>query len=129
MPPAYCCLRHLLSLSVLLLAGPLGLQAQEPAARAFKVTVVAQMTDSKGKKMGVETTFAYTFQQSKGEVAVICDGFGLKAAQDGKHVAEAAFNKERMFAKEKGKVTIDAKLADAPPQLKQMLQDSFGVSL
>jgi hypothetical protein len=112
---------------MLVLAGAVTAWGQGPAAtHKFKVVILAELSIAKEKKIAGETTFAYSFQQKKGELAVICDGFQVKALEDGKELLDAEFNKDRLFSKEKGQVVADFKPANAPPKVKQMLQDSFG---
>ncbi|OAI47222.1 hypothetical protein AYO44_09895 [Planctomycetaceae bacterium SCGC AG-212-F19] len=119
-----------LAIAGILLAWSASGSAQETESLLkFKVALTGDIDMSMKGKMTSDTHFGYTLQRRKNEVAVMCDGFGMKATQDGQPFFEAVLEPGKFFAKEKGEVVVDVTPEDANPKLKAMFKDSFGMPL
>ena len=105
---------------------------REPMAHKYEVTLVSRLTmqgvDVKAEAIEADTRFVYTWQCRPGERVLVLHSQGMKVVIDGRAQTEALMDRSRFRAKGRGKTT-DVPFEKAPPQLRDMLRDSYETPL
>jgi hypothetical protein len=118
------------SLALILIGTPAPAFAAE-RSHSFKLRIVAVIdveTQGKNQKVDADTVLKYTWKQRGGERALHFDSALVKAKKDGDPFMDTFMSRARVTNTEAGKTT-EVSLENAPGELKQMMQDSFGVPL
>jgi hypothetical protein len=102
--------------------------AQEPAVE-YKFKFSMSTRGEKPGELDSDVSFTYRHQRSKNDLTILLDGVSLKVQLGDELQTEVRMSREGIYQKEKNKATTDIKLADAPPKLKQLLEESFGAPI
>jgi hypothetical protein len=110
---------------------PLLRAADPPPVHKFNVNLAVDLkgTGTQELHFTADAQWAYTFEVRGNEVMVSCDSVTAAARQNGKELMDMQMDRKRFVNKKDGKVVREVSVADAPPQLKEMLQDSFETPL
>ncbi len=118
---------------LVLLASPLSAASADVAIvdRAFKVSIDAALTmtteaPAQTQNLHTHTEFGYTWRSEGPTRSLIFDSVLVQAKNNGKPMMDSTMNREKFSFTENGKTT-EAPAELAPPALRQMLRDSFGV--
>jgi hypothetical protein len=101
------------------------------AASSFRATFSSLMETkgpAKRAKTHVDSECRYTWQRSGKDRTLVLDSVDLRATRDGQETANTFLSRAKFVTTEQGQ-TREVLFADAPAELKQVLQDSFGVPL
>jgi hypothetical protein len=117
-----CCL-----CGTLALAG----DAKTETSQSFKISIVAQGVvdvDGKKQKMDADTELMYTWRRKGAERILSFDSALTRLSVDGAEAMNMAMSRARLATVIKGKQEV-IPLEKAPNELKNLLQDAFGVPI
>jgi hypothetical protein len=101
------------------------------ATRSFKMTLVSELTmdiGGKTQKLNADTGLFYSLQRGDKETTLLFDAIEVKVVSEGKELMNTQMSREKLKTVKDGK-TQEVARADAPPELKKMLEDSFGAPI
>ncbi|UCH93498.1 MAG: hypothetical protein JSV88_24945 [Candidatus Aminicenantes bacterium] len=95
----------------------------------YQIRITSRMTmkiQGLEQKLEADTTLRYTWKRSDQESTLIFDAAHVKAKKNGQELMNTFMSREKLRNISKGE-TEEVRLEDAAEDLKNMLQDSFGV--
>lgn len=103
-----------------------------PMARKYEVTLVSRLTmqgvDGKAQAIEADAWFVYTWQCRPGERVLVLHSQGVKVTIDGRAQTEGLIERSR-FRWKQGFETTDVPFEKAPPEIQNMLRDSYETPL
>jgi hypothetical protein len=106
--------------------------AAEPApSRSFKFVLVSQLemqVEGQQQNIDADTDLRYTWTRDADKRILSFDSSRVKAKVNGQETLAIFMSREKFATREQGKTNV-IPLDQAPPQLKTVLQESFGVPL